>query len=55
MVIGAAGRIQTSALAYAADEAFGGVGKAGLITVIVVSVIAIVAFIWIFRETGNRD
>lgn len=39
----------------AADEAFGGLGKAGLITIIIVAVIAIVTFVWIFRETRNRD
>jgi hypothetical protein len=30
-------------------------GKGGLIVIIVVSVIAIVAFVWIFRESGKRD
>jgi hypothetical protein len=40
---------------HAAGEAFGGLGKAGLITIIVVALIAIVAFVWIFRETKRRD
>jgi len=40
---------------YAASEAFGGLGKGGLIAVIVICVIAIAAFVWIFRETGKRD
>lgn len=47
--------IGAGATVYAAGEAFGGLGKAGLITVIVVSVIAIVTFVWIFRETRKRD
>lgn len=44
-----------NATAYVAGEAFGGLGKAGLITIIVVSLIAIVTFVWIFRETGKRE
>ena len=55
MVAGVPDWTEASAVAHAASEAFGGLGKAGLITVIVVSVIAIVTFIWIFRETGKRD
>jgi hypothetical protein len=47
--------MEASATVYAAGEVFGGLGKAGLITIIVVSLIAIVAFVWIFRETGKRD
>lgn len=47
--------IEASSKVYAAGEAFGGLGKAGLITIIVVSLIAIVTFVWIFRETGKRD
>ena len=43
------------AAVYAAGEAFGGLSKGGLITIIVVSIIAIVTFVWIFRETGKRD
>jgi len=38
-----------------ANEAFGGLGKAGLITIIVVSIIAIITLVWIFRETGRRE
>jgi hypothetical protein len=55
MVIVLPGGIEVSVVAYAAAERFGGLGKGGLITVIVVSVIAIAAFLWIFRETGKRD
>ena len=40
---------------YTIGEAFGGLGKAGLIAIIVVSIIAIVTFVWIFRETGRRE
>jgi len=47
--------MKASTTTYAVGEAFGGLGKAGLITIIVVSIIAIVAFVWIFRETGRRD
>ena len=47
--------LEAGAAVYAASEAFGGLGKAGLITIIVVSIIAIVTFVWIFRETGKRD
>jgi len=51
-----AGWIEASSKVYAAGEAaFGGLGKAGLITIIIVSIIAIVTFVWIFRETGKRD
>jgi hypothetical protein len=55
MVAGVPGRIEVGALAYAAGEAFSGLGKAGLITIIVVSIIAIITFVWIFRETEKRD
>ena len=47
--------METITAAYAAGEAFGGLGRAGLVTIIVVSVIAIVTFVWIFRETGRRE
>ena len=47
--------MEASATVYAAGERFGGLGKAGLITVIVVSLITIVTLVWIFRETGRRD
>jgi hypothetical protein len=45
----------TSFATLAAGEPFGGLGKAGLITVIVVSLIVIIALVWIFRETGRRE
>jgi hypothetical protein len=48
--------IEVSSGAYAAGEAAsGGLDKAGLIAIIVISIIAIVTFVWIFRETGRRD
>jgi hypothetical protein len=50
-----AGWIKASTTVYATGEAFGGLGKAGLITIIVVALIAVVTFVWIFRETGRRD
>jgi hypothetical protein len=46
---------ETSTAIYAAGEASGGLDKAGLITIIVVSIIAVITFVWIFRETGKRD
>jgi len=50
-----AGWREANVAVHVANEAFGGLGKAGLITIIVVSLIATVAFVWIFRETGRRD
>jgi hypothetical protein len=55
MVAGMTNWTETGATVYAAGEAFDGLGKAGLITIIVISLIVIVAFVWIFRETGKRD
>jgi len=43
------------AAAYAASEPFGGLGRGGLVAIIVVSVIGIITFVWIFRETGKRE
>jgi len=55
MIAGMPEWMEASATVYAAGEAFGGLGKAGLITIIVLSIIAIVTFVWIFRETGKRE
>jgi len=55
MIAGVPDWMEASATGYAAGEEFGGLGKAGLITIIIVSVIAIVTLVWIFRETGRRD
>jgi hypothetical protein len=55
MIAGMPDWMEASATVYAAGEAFGGLGKAGLITIIVVSTIAIVTLVWIFRETRKRD
>ncbi len=55
MIVGVSGWTQLIPVAYAAGEPFGGLGRGGLITIIVVSVIAIVTFAWIFRETGRRE
>ncbi len=55
MVIGLPGGIDACIAAYAAGEASGGLGREGVIAIIVVSVVAIAAFVWIFRETGRRD
>ena len=55
MTVGIADWIETSAAVYAAGEVSSGLDRTGLITIIVVSIIAVVAFVWIFRETGKRD
>jgi hypothetical protein len=55
MVVGMPDWMEASSTVYAVGEAFGGLDKAGLITIIVVSLVAIVAFVWIFRETGRRE
>jgi len=55
MITGMPDWIETGPTAYVAGEAFGGLGKGGLITIIVVSLIAVVTFVWIFRETRRRE
>ncbi len=55
MMAGIPGWVEETAAAYVAERTPGGLDTAGLITIIVVSIIAIVAFVWIFRETGKRD
>ena len=55
MVIGLPGGIDGCLAAYAAVEGSCGLGIGGLVTIIVVSVVAVAAFVWIFRETGRRD
>jgi len=55
MITGLPDWMEAMAAAYAAGEPYGGLGRGGLITVIVVSVIAFVTFWWIFRETGKRE
>jgi hypothetical protein len=57
MMVGMVDWMEASTGIRAAGEALGGTGegRGGLIVVIIISVIAIVAFVWIFRETGKRD
>ncbi|MEA1872527.1 MAG: hypothetical protein U9M91_03955 [Chloroflexota bacterium] len=55
MIAGMPEWMEASTTGYAAGDALGGLGKAGLITIIVVSIIAIVTFVWIFRETRKRE
>jgi hypothetical protein len=55
MIAGIPNWMAASSAVNVADEAFGGLGKAGLITIIIVSIIAIVTLVWIFRETGKRE
>jgi hypothetical protein len=50
-----AGWVETRSGVYALHEAFGGLGKSGLVTIIVVSLILVVTLVWIFRETRKRD
>ena len=41
---------------YVASEAeFGGLGKGGLITIIIVAILFIVTMVWIFRNLKKRD
>jgi hypothetical protein len=48
--------VEANFMAYAADtSSFGGLGKGGLITVIVVAVLLISAFVWILHGTKRRD
>lgn len=54
MMVGVLGWIGLRLVGYAA-EASGGLGRGGVIAIVVVSVIAVAAFVWIFRETGRRD
>jgi hypothetical protein len=55
MLVGMINSIEVNPALNLANEAFGGLGKGGLITIIVVSIIAIVTLVWIFRETGRRE
>ena len=55
MIAGVPDWMEISTTVYTADEAFGGLGEAGLITIIVVSIIAIITLVWIFRETRKRE
>jgi hypothetical protein len=55
MIAGIPDWMEAGATVYAAGEAFGGLGRGGLITIIVVSIIAVATLVWIFRETGKRD
>jgi hypothetical protein len=55
MIAGMSDWMEAGATVYAAGEAFGGLGEAGLITIIIVSIIAIVTLVWIFRETRKRE
>jgi hypothetical protein len=49
------GWLEASSGVYAIGEtAFGGLDKEGLIAIIVISIIAIVTFVWIFRELRKR-
>jgi len=48
--------LEASPTAYVGDAStFGGLGKAGLITVIILSVIFISTFVWLFHGTKRRD
>ena len=48
--------LETSSIGHIANTLnFGGLGKAWVITIIIVSIIFIVTFVWIFRGTKRRD
>lgn len=55
MMVGIVDWTETSGAVYATGEASGGLDRTGLIVIIIVSIIAVMAFVWIFRETGRRD
>jgi len=55
MVAGMADWMESGAAIHTAGGALGGLDKGGLIAIILVSIVAIVAFVWIFRETGKRE
>ena len=49
-------RVGTGSQIYsAANLDFGGLGKAGLITIIIISIILIVVMVWLFNGTKKRD
>ena len=50
-----AGWTEAGGTLYAGGGTAAGLDRGGLIVIILVSIIAIVAFVWIFRETGKRD
>ena len=41
--------------AHVAGEAFGELGRAGLITIVVIAPIATPPFVWIFHQLGRRE
>ncbi len=47
--------MEAGAAIHAGGGVVGGLDKGGLIVIIVVSAIAVAAFVWIFHETGKRD
>ncbi len=47
--------MESGAAIHTAGGALGGLDEGGLVAIILVSIVAIVAFVWIFRETGRRD
>jgi uncharacterized membrane protein len=47
--------IEAGGAIHAGGGTVAGLEKGGLVVIILVSVVAIVAFVWIFRETGRRD
>jgi hypothetical protein len=55
MMAGMAGWTEAGGTFHAGGGTLAGLDKGGLVVIIVVSIVAIVAFVWIFRETGKRD
>lgn len=55
-MVGMLGCIEAGSGVYAtAEAAFWGLEKEGLIAIIIIAIIAIAAFVWIFRELRKRD
>jgi hypothetical protein len=55
MMTGVGHWIEAGVAIHTAGGVLGGLDKGGLIAIIIISIIAIVSFVWIFRETDKRD
>ena len=50
-----AGWMEAGGTFHAGGGTLAGLDRGGVVVIILVSIIAIVAFVWIFHETGKRD
>ena len=55
MMTGMAGWMEAGGTFHAGGGTLAGLDRGGVVVIILVSIIAIVAFVWIFHETGKRD